>query len=510
MGYATFTSSNSWPIPAGLTNCRIRAQGGGGGGGGGGSSQVTTPVAQTGGGGAAAGSLMDLEVLLNPSDTALTITIGAGGAGGAGGAAGSGATGHAGGNGAAGGNTTVVGNVSKQTYLTAVGGWEGYGSGASTTTEAPGGTYGFASSLGIGYFNAGDGGSLRENGVYMTGPPLVNGSVGGVPGSPASAASPYAGGYGGQGATSAQSTGINGVGGAPSGTTGGAGGTATYSGSGGGGGGGGGAGGAGGAGGDGAPGQVELWWDTTSTGGLVGAGSYSLAGRATYGLTNPTSNRPAASQPVVVCVAGTSTTATCYQISGAAAIPLAGSPTVSQPILTDENGNLTFAAAPGLYDLYYNGTLVATVPVDPDPRDMGSLITPVNVPLMANLALTPGYQTIVSTFPSGQIPAVDYLVVMSLSVVCGATAGEVTISAVSFNSDGPASEANTLEWGGAQKSVAAGALDCITASVIVHLWKHPPYDYGVGLIAEVTEPMTARSYSTQDSGVYTTYMTYTS
>lgn len=102
-----FTTSTTWQVPEGISTLLIYASGGGGGGGRGGDSGLGVGPGGGGGGGSAGNDKMAI-VSVTPGET-LTITIGAGGAGGT--------TGD-GGNG---GSTTVIGS-SSGTLIVAYGG----------------------------------------------------------------------------------------------------------------------------------------------------------------------------------------------------------------------------------------------------------------------------------------------------------------------------------------------------------------------------------------------------
>jgi hypothetical protein len=133
---ASFASSGSFIIPAGVTNITATGRGGtgGGSGGGGGGGGSTAAGAAGGGGGGSAPSAISTPVTLTvvPGATA-TITIGAAGTSGAGGAGAvanaAGATGTVGTIGGQGGNTTFA--ISGNTY-TWVGTVEGFGGGGGS------------------------------------------------------------------------------------------------------------------------------------------------------------------------------------------------------------------------------------------------------------------------------------------------------------------------------------------------------------------------------------------
>lgn len=132
-GYASFTSSGSLVVPAGVTKMRVSATaaGGGAGGGGGGGGGTGTAVGGGGGAGGVGQNIVRQEFTVVPGQT-ITVTIGTKGNGGS-------ASGAVGNNGSAGGNTTIT-NLSGGT-VSLIGGGAGAG-GANATGTTSGGAPG--------------------------------------------------------------------------------------------------------------------------------------------------------------------------------------------------------------------------------------------------------------------------------------------------------------------------------------------------------------------------------
>lgn len=248
---ATFTTSGSFVVPAGVTMLRCHAIGAGGGGGGGGTIGATSRATSCfGGAGGGAGMVLESLVPVTPGET-LDVAIGGGGTGGGGGGAGSGSTGNAGRAGQAGGTSAL--RRSGVALVQAPGGGGGTGGPAATATAAvaptSGGAFGCAdTSLVV----APGTGSFAGRGVL----PAPGGVCGGASGAPASTT------RGGTAGTPPAAPGLRGaVGTAASATKNGQAGAAPQvAGCGGNGGGAGARGGSGGAGGAGAGGRIDLWW----------------------------------------------------------------------------------------------------------------------------------------------------------------------------------------------------------------------------------------------------------
>jgi hypothetical protein len=133
--YQVFTSSTTWTVPAGITKCAVYAIGGGSGGGGGAVSGLGN--AASGGGGGAGGAYgIDPFYTVTPG-ASITVTVGAGGAGGAL-LSQTSATDSS-------GNAPTAGNDSSFDVMTAQGGGAGLG-GRNSTGTATGGTSSIGSS----------------------------------------------------------------------------------------------------------------------------------------------------------------------------------------------------------------------------------------------------------------------------------------------------------------------------------------------------------------------------
>ncbi|SAK33190.1 hypothetical protein [Burkholderia multivorans] len=134
-GIARFTSSGSWPVPAGVTTVYLSgaAPGGGGGAGGAGAIGGSGAWAGGGGGGGAGQSLIRQPYTVVPGSI-VTFTIGSPGAGG------SAVTSGTGSSGINGGNIVISGaGFNGGTSVTLAGGNGGGGGSASTTGNATGG-----------------------------------------------------------------------------------------------------------------------------------------------------------------------------------------------------------------------------------------------------------------------------------------------------------------------------------------------------------------------------------
>lgn len=106
-----FTASGTWTVPTGITSILVNAGAGGGGGG-------ASDASEAGGGGGGAGQTKFYEAISVTAGDVLTITIGAGGAGGVSGGAAS----------TAGGVTSIVDSTTSTTLLSLLaGGGGGYG-----------------------------------------------------------------------------------------------------------------------------------------------------------------------------------------------------------------------------------------------------------------------------------------------------------------------------------------------------------------------------------------------
>lgn len=209
---ATFSSSTTWVVPAGVS--KIIIQGIGGGGGGGGGSLNSASGNTSGGGGGASGLMGDKTVTVTPGET-LTITIGGGGGGGA--AAGGIGPGSGG---SAGGQTLISGTFGILRWQGGAGGGGGQLSanssgGAAQFRGGQSSSSGGSSTFGVfGTPSAGDysiraaGGAAGANGPSGTGGcggagGFASGGVGG-PGNtstPAGAGSQGSGGGGGGSST---------------------------------------------------------------------------------------------------------------------------------------------------------------------------------------------------------------------------------------------------------------------------------------------------------------------
>lgn len=243
---AVFTSSGTFNIPANVTQMAAQVVGGGGGGAGGGAASSGNTI--SGGGGGGAGMIVHQMVTIS-GDTALTVTVGAGGSGGTGATAGS--NGYPGDSASNGGNSTVKGATTNTVYAQADGGQRAY--------QQTGGNWGGSGGAGGASRNSG-GNPAYGTGGYATGSGLGSTPVNGVVGGAAGAASSSSSGGTGGGASVGPSAADPPAGGSAAGTAGGAGTTATTPGCGGGGGGGSAFNSAGGNGGGGAAGQIILFW----------------------------------------------------------------------------------------------------------------------------------------------------------------------------------------------------------------------------------------------------------
>ncbi len=217
-GLATFPSSGSFTVPAGVTTLYISGVAGGGGGGQGGANNISGAAAANGGGGGAGQSIRRAVLNVVPGQS-LAVTIGTGGSGGTGGIPGS--------------NNAVTGGVGGNTgigSITLLGGGGGAGGRDGVAGGGEGGGAG-----GMGYPRGGsgtDGGLVSASGGW----PGVSGAGGG---------SPFGGGGPSQrSGVNGGNTGINGMVG-----SGGSGGTGPY-----------GGGGFGGVGGIGGAGFLEIEW----------------------------------------------------------------------------------------------------------------------------------------------------------------------------------------------------------------------------------------------------------
>lgn len=190
---ASFTSSDTWEVPAGVSSIDVIVVGGGaGGGGGGGGNPMGVPyytASRGGGGGGGSGYKTEQNsVSVTPGQT-LTITVGSGGSGGSGGAKGyNGVDGNDGGQSSITGtgvSVTANGGVKGLTGSAAAGGTGGAGGNAgstgtggclSCTDNSPGGnggaaiysTYGAGGNGGYGGCNAvGEAGSTGGAGYIQ-------------------------------------------------------------------------------------------------------------------------------------------------------------------------------------------------------------------------------------------------------------------------------------------------------------------------------------------------------
>ncbi len=187
----TFIANGTWTKPAGATVVNILMIGGGGGGGSG-ASRGSNGAAYGGSGGAGGFMVRNAYALASAVESTVTVTVGAGGAGGLDGTGygnglfgGTGGTssfgsyfGARGGNPGAGGTTTSQGVITPATVSIASDLPGGYGSGNTTST-----TYGFFPSSGgngrglpSGNTSAGPGVDAPNVGSYILGTPLSGGT----------------------------------------------------------------------------------------------------------------------------------------------------------------------------------------------------------------------------------------------------------------------------------------------------------------------------------------------
>ncbi|MFA5378982.1 MAG: PKD domain-containing protein [Dehalococcoidia bacterium] len=174
-----FTTSDTWPVPDGVTSISVILVGGaGGGGGGGGSYSMPSPpytnIGGDGGGGGGSGNITLVSSLTVTPGSTLTVTIGSGGIGGNAGNLGGGS----GGSGGDGGATSLSGTGVSET---AVGGIGGTGALAYSGGVGTGGTGYHTGSNGNPNSGATNGtGGAGGSATYETYSAGGNGGAGGV------------------------------------------------------------------------------------------------------------------------------------------------------------------------------------------------------------------------------------------------------------------------------------------------------------------------------------------
>lgn len=155
----TYTSSDTFIVPSGVTSIECIGQAGGGGGGGGGGVPDSGSF-PGGGGGGGSGEFAIQRQTVSPGET-ITITISAGGSGGSGGPEGNGTVRSNGTDGTAGSNVTVTGSVTGSILSLTGGNGGGGGQGSLLFSSGDGGNGG------DGVF--GGGGAFAFEGVPGTG-----------------------------------------------------------------------------------------------------------------------------------------------------------------------------------------------------------------------------------------------------------------------------------------------------------------------------------------------------
>lgn len=189
---STFTSNNTFTVPAGVTSLDISASGGGGGGGGSGAASLGAQArGGSGGGGGSAAWVLNRVTAVTPGDV-ITMVVGAAGVGGIQ------AT-----NGTNGGDTTVTNTTTSTLLINAVGGGFGGGGGNSSGSFAAGsaGVGAFANKISAagGAGQVGTSGSAPYPGAGIAGQasPYGGGGVGGTTFNPGTSSSGGGGGGGG-------------------------------------------------------------------------------------------------------------------------------------------------------------------------------------------------------------------------------------------------------------------------------------------------------------------------
>lgn len=228
----TFTSNDTFAVPAGVTNVLVGGCGGGGGGGGGAGAAGASATAGGGGGGGAAP--WGWQVVAVTPSTNVTVSVAAGGSGGFGGAANTngqtgsdggqsafGAQNFRGGKGGGGGRSTANGGIAGPGGGLSIGAHGGEGGGSTGSTGDPGesgwdsvafgGGGGAASGVNIG--SGGGGGGASEFGSGGSGGRGANYDSGGAPAEAGSSGSTGSGGGGGGSGYSGGGGAAGGVGG---------------------------------------------------------------------------------------------------------------------------------------------------------------------------------------------------------------------------------------------------------------------------------------------------------
>jgi len=190
-GIARFTSSGSFPVPAGVTTLYVSGCAGGAGGGGGGSNNTSNASGGGGGGGGAGQNVIRQAFAVTPGQV-IPITIGAAGVGGAGGTQGN--------NDAAGGTpggNTVIGSL---LTLTGAGAPSGGPQGGAVSAGGVGSGLGFPQGqTGANSMPAQTGGAFAGNGGNGASCPFGGGGSGGRSGQGAGVIGTPAIGFGGGG-----------------------------------------------------------------------------------------------------------------------------------------------------------------------------------------------------------------------------------------------------------------------------------------------------------------------